>query len=167
MDHPAANVDQTARLTLTRPVLLTSIGDGFPFGAGCYHFLMPDPSTPPCRASPRPAASSPEYSPARASSVDRHWPLPTAKLRSPLGERGRTDAVTAAHLRHRHSSLLLLQYRNDLLFAKTASLHFRPTPLRRTQPKTGHMSEEHFRDAPRVLVMLERVGALQRTVSST
>jgi hypothetical protein len=55
--HPAAHTNQCTRSTLAHPVMLPGMGDGFPLGAGRYHFLMPDPSTPHCRAWPRPAAS--------------------------------------------------------------------------------------------------------------
>ena len=67
-----------------------------------------------------------------------------AERRLQLVERGRADPVTATHFRRRHPSLLLLQYRDDLLFAEPASFHFRPTPSRRTLPKTGHISGEHI-----------------------
>ena len=67
-----------------------------------------------------------------------------AEHRLPLVERGGADAVTATHFRRRHPSLLLLQYRGDLLFAEPASLHCRPTPLRWTLPNTGHISGEHI-----------------------
>ena len=55
-----------------------------------------------------------------------------AERRLQLVERGRADPVTATHFRRRYPSLLLLQYRGDLLFAEPASLHCRPTPLRWT-----------------------------------
>ncbi|MGI9374913.1 MAG: hypothetical protein ACR2PC_02270, partial [Tsuneonella suprasediminis] len=45
-------------------------------------------------------------------------------------------------------SLLFLQNRDDLLFAEPASLHSNPTPLRRTLPKTGHISGEHVTECP-------------------
>lgn len=49
--------------------------------------------------------------------------LQTAKLRLTLEECRRADPVTAADLRRRHPSFLLLQDRNDLLFVEPASLH--------------------------------------------
>ncbi|MGE4340499.1 MAG: helix-turn-helix transcriptional regulator [Pigmentiphaga sp.] len=38
---------------------------------------------------------------------------------------------------------MLLQDRDDLLFAEPAALHLRPTPSRRTLLKIGHISGEH------------------------
>ncbi len=61
--------------------------------------------------------------------------LKTAELRFPLGERDGADPVTAARFRRRHANLLLLQNHDDPLFAKPASFHFGPTPLRRTLQK--------------------------------
>ena len=71
-----------------------------------------------------------------------------AECRPPFAERGRADRMTAAHLRRRRPSLLLLQNRDDLLFAEPASLQYPPTSLRRALPRTGHISGEHVKANP-------------------
>ncbi len=38
-DHPAAHTNQCTRPTLAHPVMLPGMGDGFPLGAGRYHFF--------------------------------------------------------------------------------------------------------------------------------
>jgi hypothetical protein len=50
-----------------------------------------------------------------------------------------------AKIRHRHARKLLLQDRDDLLFAEPVASHFRPTPLRRTLLKILHILGEHIR----------------------
>lgn len=67
-DHPAAHADKTARTTFAQTVMLTGMGDGLPLRAWRYHFSMPDPSAPVCRASPPQDASSVSHSRPRAPS---------------------------------------------------------------------------------------------------
>lgn len=50
--------------------------------------------------------------------------LQAAELDLPLVERGRTDPVPPTDICRRHPGLLLLQYRDDLLFAEPAASHY-------------------------------------------
>lgn len=121
------------------------MGDGFPLGAGRYHFLVPDPSKPRCPASPRPAASSAPSSPLRATAatapqihLGRRISTSTCRMSqsSLIPWRRQTSAVAIP-------ASCLIQDRDDLLFVEPASLHSSPTPWRRTLPAIGHISGEH------------------------
>ncbi len=108
-------------------------------------FFTPDPSAPRCPASPRPAASSTERFPPRApANAEPRIPpaRPTSTSVCRMSRSSRRDVGT----RPPSPCLpLLLQDRDELLFAEPAPLHIRPTPLRRTLPSRGHISGEHVK----------------------
>ena len=130
------------------------------FTAGVTIFLTEVPSSPPCRASARPAASSAWHSPSQLPS--NQW---RAMARSSAFSRvaivARTNGATMATLRHRHpgilrlpsiecslrhpvlaaesstlrARLMLLQEANDLLFRQSYLLH------RPSSPSAGLQSQ--------------------------
>lgn len=128
--HSAVHANQCARPTLSHPLVFHGMDDSFPFGAGRYP------------VSSQPAVSSAASSPPRANAA--------AALRTPPAGRTSISTFRTSLSRPRDGGRpppspcppLIPQDRDDLLIVAPGSLHYRPSPWRRTLPANGHISAE-------------------------